>query len=74
MQPDNSMQQDKDRQPVREEFEVAYYTKELGRSLQRKLLQRHLADFSHNNITAVCHGEDAEPELRSPLPREDRAG
>jgi hypothetical protein len=68
---------DKHRKAAREEFEVAYYTKELGRRLQRKLLQRRFDDFSDSTITAAAagHGEDvsAEPHCGAP-PREDRAG
>jgi hypothetical protein len=70
MEPDK----DKDRKAAREEFEVAYYTKELGRSLQRKLLQRRLTDFSDSSIKAASHGEDASPDSNSVPPREDRAG
>ena len=64
----------KNRNPVREEFEVAYYTKELGRPLQRKLLQRRFADFGDGNITAAGHAEEPSPERDEPTPREDRAG
>jgi hypothetical protein len=69
MEPDK----DKDRKAPRE-FEVAYYTKELGRSLQRKLLQRQLTDFSDSAIQAASHGEDGSPESNYVSPREDRAG
>lgn len=51
---------------------MGYYTKELGRPLQRKMLQDRLDDFSHNNIHAASHGEDTEAPLIPP--REDRAG
>jgi hypothetical protein len=61
----------RERRPERE-FEVAYYTKELGRPLQRKMLQGRLDDFAHRTITAASHGEDTDPP-RSP-PRQDRAG
>ena len=69
------MAPDKDRKPAREEFEVAYYTKELGRPLQRKLLQRRLEEFAESPVTAARHGD--EPSIEKgwdPLPREDRAG
>ena len=66
--------QDRSRQPAREEFEVDYYTKELGRPLQRKLLQRRLADVSDSRITPASHGEEDSPELNYVSPREDRAG
>ncbi len=71
------MAPDKDRkQPKtpREEFEVAYYTKELGRPLQRKLLQRRLNDFSDSNITAASHCDEPSWEGYGPPPPEDRAG
>ena len=59
---------------TREEFEVAYYTKELGRPLQRKMLQRKFNDFSDSTISAARHGEDVAPELDTSPPPEDRAG
>jgi hypothetical protein len=65
---------DPDRKAAREEFEVAYYTKELGRKLQRKMLQRRFEDFSDSTITAAAHGEEPSPESRSSPPRDDRAG
>jgi hypothetical protein len=71
------MAPDKDRKhpkTPREEFEVAYYTKELGRPLQRKLLQRRLSDLSDSNITAASHGDEPSWEGYGPPPPEDRAG
>ena len=65
---------DPDRKAAREEFEVAYYTKELGRGLQRKMLQRRFDDFSDSTITAAGHGEEPSPDARGGTPREDRAG
>ena len=56
------------------EFEVAYYTKELGPALQRQMLQRQLARFSDNGSISSSHGEDAAPQADSVLPQEDRAG
>jgi hypothetical protein len=70
MEPDK----DKDGKAAREEFEVAFYTKELGRSLQRRLLQRRFADFGDSSIKAAGHGEDASPESNDVPPKEDRAG
>ncbi len=55
----------------RAESGVGYYTKELGRTLQRKMLQERLDDFSHS-IHAVSHGEDTDPPMTTP--RDDRAG
>lgn len=68
------MAPDKDRKAARQEFEVAYYTKELGRPLQRKMLQRHLNDFSDSSITAASHGDEPSVEGDTSPPREDRAG
>lgn len=66
-------EKDKDRKAPRQEFEVAYYTKELGRSLQRELLARRLADLSGSH-RASRHGEEASPDTPLPPPPEDRAG
>jgi hypothetical protein len=69
------MEPDKDKgKAAREEFEIAYYTKELGRSLQRKLLQRRLADLSDSSIRPASHAEEPSPDRNAPTPREDRAG
>jgi hypothetical protein len=57
---------------ARPEFEVAYYTKELGNALQREMLQKQLNLLSDS--TAARHGEDAEPLLDPSLPQDDRAG
>jgi hypothetical protein len=67
-------EKDKSRKTARQEFEVAYYTKELGRPLQRKLLQRRLADLSERGNIAASHGEEDSPEQNYVSPREDRAG
>jgi hypothetical protein len=69
------MAPEKDRKAAaRQEFEVAYYTKELGRSLQRKMLQKRLDDFTDSSgITAAKHDE-LSAEHFDPPPREDRAG
>ena len=64
----------KHRKVGRDEFEVDYYTKELGRPLQRKLLQRRLAEISDTNISAAGHAEEPSPDPDAPTPREDRAG
>jgi hypothetical protein len=65
---------DKDRKPARQEFDVACATKELGRPLQRKLLQKRLDDFSDSSIVSASHGEEPSRESFAPPPREDRAG
>lgn len=64
----------RDRKAARDEYEVAYYTKELGRPLQRKMLQKRLDDFSDGSIAAAGHGEEPSPEGSTSLPPEDRAG
>jgi hypothetical protein len=74
MAPDRDRKNRKERKDAPEEFEVAYYTNELGRPLQRKLLQRQFAQLSDSNIKAAAHGEESSPEGDSVLPREDRAG
>jgi hypothetical protein len=58
----------------RPEFEVAYYTKELGKSLQREMLAKQLNQLSESSSARSSHGEDASPELNNPPPTEDRAG
>ena len=68
------MAPDKEVKTTREEFEVAYYTKELGRALQRKMLQRRLDDFTDSGVAARAHGEEASPEPADKSPPEDRAG
>jgi len=67
-------ERNKDRKAAREEYEVAYYTKELGRPLQRKLLQRRLNELTDSTISAASHGDEPEPENHAATPREDRAG
>jgi hypothetical protein len=65
----------KDRNGGRPEFEIAYYTKELGQALQRKLLQKQLARFTDSGTISSSHGEDAEVRDEAPQPpQEDRAG
>lgn len=66
---------DKPTKAAREEFEVAYYTKELGRPLQRKMLQRRFDAFSDSHIMASGHGDEPSKDKEiQPTPREDRAG
>ena len=59
---------------ARPEFEVAYYTKELGPALQRQRLQKQLARFSESAANQSAHGEDAAPLLDAAPPPDDRAG
>lgn len=60
-------------QQARPEFEVAYFTQELGRPLQRQMLARQLASLGDSEPKA-SHGEDAPVQADSVPPREDRAG
>jgi hypothetical protein len=68
------MAPDKNRKAARQEFEVAYYTKELGRPLQRKLLQRQLNELAESSSAVASHGDEPSMESTRPLPPEDRAG
>lgn len=68
---------DKDGQAARDEFEVAWYTKELGRPLQRKLLQRRFDEIGDGHSVSAAnpsHGDDAGRERHDQCPPEDRAG
>lgn len=65
---------DRNRKAARDEYEVDYYTKELGRPLQRQMLQKRLDDLSDRSIKAASHGEEDSPENRASTPRDDRAG
>lgn len=71
------MPPDRRRQPsgTADALEVACYTKELGRPLQRQLLRQRLAGLSEGGSPDSGHGDDAgpTPDPRQ-LPREDRAG
>lgn len=68
MEPD----QTKDRKPQRDEYEVAYYTKELGRSLQRKMFQQQME--SSGFASSASHGEDSQFDSPTSPPQHDRAG
>lgn len=66
---------DKDGKAAREEFEVAYYTKELGRPLQRKLLQRRFEELGEgHSVSAASHDDSADRDWHDQSSREDRAG
>jgi hypothetical protein len=62
------------RQGARPEIEVAWYTKELGKPLQRELLQKKLARLSESGRVSGTHGEDTAPQVEEPPPQQDRAG
>jgi hypothetical protein len=53
---------------------VAYYTKELGKPLQRQLLRKQLAQPSESGNVRSSHGEDTTPEVTEDPPSQDRAG
>lgn len=48
-----------DRTGSRPEFEVAYYTKELGQPLQRQMLRKQLARFIGSGRDDGTGGQDA---------------
>ena len=60
-------------QGSRPEFEVAWYTKELGKTLQREMLREQLARLSGSGASNR-HGDDVAPQLDIAPPQEDRAG
>ena len=66
---------DRNRKPpvARQDFEVAYYTKELGRDLQREMLQKQLSQLSENGSIRSSHREALPPEPPSPPVLDDRA-
>jgi hypothetical protein len=68
------MTPEKEKKPSRAEVEVGYYTKELGRRRQRKLLRRRVEDVCDSSITAASHAEEPSWEHYDPPPPEDRAG
>jgi hypothetical protein len=68
MEPDKA----KPRKTQRDEFEVAYYTKELGRELQRKMLQKQME--ATGSASSAAHGEDSSFDTLSSPPQHDRAG
>jgi hypothetical protein len=63
----------KQREAARREFEVAYFTKELGRPLQRKMLERQLATLSASPPIKAAHHDEVSSAGRE-TPPEDRAG
>jgi hypothetical protein len=63
------------RKAPRHEYEVAYYTEELGRPLQRQMLQRRFDEIREGTISAASsHADEASRESEAAPPREDRAG
>jgi hypothetical protein len=70
MEPDKV--KDRKSHAPRQEFEVAYYTKELGRKLQRKMLQQQMESSGSGSRSA--HGEDTTYDSHGNPPQHDRAG
>ena len=58
------------RKAPRHEYEVAYYTEELGRPLQRRFDEIREGTIS----AASSHADEAARESEAAPPREDRAG
>lgn len=56
----------------RDEYEVAYHTRESGRKLQRKMLQQHTE--SAGSTYQSAHGEDRLFDSHGNPPQHDRAG
>ena len=71
MEPDKAKRRQS--QTHRDGYEVAYVTKELGRSLQRKMLQQQ-PEASGSSVSSVAHGEDSSFDSHSNPPQHDRAG
>jgi hypothetical protein len=67
---------DRNRKPNggRPEFEIAYYTKELGKDLQREMLRKQLARLSESTKIQSSHGEDPAPQPDTAPPQDDRTG
>ncbi len=55
-----------DRTGARPEFEVAYYTKELGQSLQRQMLRKQLARFTRSGAGADPDAAEAGSPVERP--------
>ena len=72
MEPDKA--KDRNSHSRRDEYEVAYYTKELGRSIQRKMLQQQMEASGSTSTSASAHGEDSGFDTPSSPPQHDRAG
>lgn len=70
MEPDKAT---KDRKPRSDEYEVASFTRELGRSVQRRMLQQQM-EATGSTASSVAHGEDSSFESHSNPPQHDRAG
>ncbi|HZY15004.1 MAG TPA: hypothetical protein VFE74_00140 [Ramlibacter sp.] len=56
---------DSKRNGSRPEFEIAWYTKELGKELQREMLQKQLALLSEGSQATSIHPRMAAPAARA---------
>ena len=71
MEPDKARQRQSPK-THRDEFEVACYARELGRTIQRKMFQQKM---DTPGSTANCaHGEDSSFDSHASPPQHDRAG
>lgn len=66
----------KARNPAAPDFDIDYYTEELGRPLQRKLLQRRIDELSAGRgvPAAAARDDRAAREERARPRRKDRPG
>jgi hypothetical protein len=71
--PDRNRDPNRDRIGAGPEFEIAYYTKELGQQVQREMLRKQLALLSESSA-AARRGEDPAAEVDTASPPQDRAG
>lgn len=62
------------REAARREFELAYYPREIGRPLQRKILERQLATLSAATPIKAAHHDERVCSVESGTPPDDRAG
>lgn len=62
----------KNRNGARPEYEVAYYTKELGKALQREMLQQQLARLSDGTARISQAGNPAVPDPSAAPPASER--
>ncbi len=67
MEPDKA----REREP-RHEYEVAYFARELGRTIRRKLLVQHME--ASGSAAGSAHGEDSSFQTHDNPPQHDRAG
>jgi hypothetical protein len=76
MEPDNDDPLDDrgQRPAARPEYEVAYYTKELGRSLQRKMLQSQLTELKNKPAHGGAEGREPQADSHERSGSRDKQG